>query len=345
MRIAVFIVVSALIVLVVAAVGGIYAYDSSRGEAIADGVSVNGVPLGGLSEERARAKLEGSVLPALQQPVEVRRGKETFRLSARRARVTVNVDAAVEEALERSREGNMLSRTWRDLTGAEVQASVPPTVKFSPTAVGRFVEKIRRETDRAPRDATIQPDVSRLEKIGSRMGLKLQARALRRDVERALVSPEGDRTLRARAKRIEPAVTTAELAGRYPTYLTIDRPNFKLRYYKNLKLKKVYPIALGAAGRETPAGLYDISNKAVDPVWSVPNSDWAGALAGQQIPPGPQNPLKARWLGVYDGVGIHGTAERDSIGTNASKGCIRMYVEDVVELYDRVPVGTPIYIA
>ncbi|MGI8593235.1 MAG: L,D-transpeptidase family protein [Solirubrobacteraceae bacterium] len=345
MRIAILILVSTLVVLLVAGVGGIYAYDSSRDDAIAEGVSVNGVALGGLSAEQARAKLERSILPSLRQPVSVERGDETFRLSPRRARVTVNVDAAVDEAVERSREGNMLSRTWRDLSGEEAQASIPPTVKFSSRAVGRFVEKVRRETDRTPRDATIQPDAAQLEKVGSQMGVKLQARALRRDVERALAGPKGDRTIRARTKRVEPAVTTAELAGRYPTYLTIDRPSFKLRLYKNLKLEKAYPIALGAAGRETPAGLYDIANKQVDPVWSVPNSDWAGALAGRQIPPGPANPLKARWLGVYNGVGIHGTAERQSIGTNASKGCIRMLVEDVIDLYDRVPVGTPVYIA
>ena len=45
-----------------------------------------------------------------------------------------------------------------------------------------------------------------------------------------------------------------------------------------------------------------------------------------------------------DGVGVHGTDARGSIGTNASHGCIRMLVEHVEQLYDEVPVGTPIYI-
>ena len=55
---------------------------------------------------------------------------------------------------------------------------------------------------------------------------------------------------------------------------------------------------------------------------------------GQVIPGGaPNNPLKARWLGIYNGVGIHGTAEGWSIGTRASHGCIRMHVADVVALY------------
>ena len=69
-----------------------------------------------------------------------------------------------------------------------------------------------------------------------------------------------------------------------------------------------------------------------------------GSLAGTVVPPGPSNPIKARWLGIYDGVGIHGTSDDASIGTNASHGCLRMHVSDVIDLYPRVPVGTPIYI-
>ncbi len=58
----------------------------------------------------------------------------------------------------------------------------------------------------------------------------------------------------------------------------------------------------------------------------------------------PENPLKARWMGIYNGAGIHGTDARGSIGTNASHGCVRMAIPDVIELYDQVDVGTPIYI-
>jgi lipoprotein-anchoring transpeptidase ErfK/SrfK len=59
----------------------------------------------------------------------------------------------------------------------------------------------------------------------------------------------------------------------------------------------------------------------------------------------PENPLKARWMGIFDGAGIHGTDAINSIGTAASHGCIRMRIPDVVELYDEVPVGAPVYIA
>ena len=84
----------------------------------------------------------------------------------------------------------------------------------------------------------------------------------------------------------------------------------------------------------------------MNPAWSVPNSAWAGGLAGTVVPGGtPQNPLKARWLGIFDGAGIHGTDRSARSARAASHGCIRMAIPDVIELYDQVPVGAPIYIA
>ena len=58
---------------------------------------------------------------------------------------------------------------------------------------------------------------------------------------------------------------------------------------------------------------------AANPAWYVPNSDWAGDLAGKVIAGNdPDNPIKARWMGFYDGAGIHGTADAASIGGAAS---------------------------
>jgi lipoprotein-anchoring transpeptidase ErfK/SrfK len=139
-------------------------------------------------------------------------------------------------------------------------------------------------------------------------------------------------------------VTTSEVADKYPTYMVVNRSNFTLTLYKNLKEEKQYTVAIGAQGFDTPTGLYHIQDKQVDPVWSVPDSAWAGDLAGQTIPAGPDNPLKARWMGIFDGAGIHGTTDTASLGSAASHGCVRMAIPDVIDLYDRVDVGTPIYI-
>jgi lipoprotein-anchoring transpeptidase ErfK/SrfK len=144
----------------------------------------------------------------------------------------------------------------------------------------------------------------------------------------------------------KPKVTRAQLAAKYPTLIVVERSAFQLTLYKHLRRVHSYAIAVGQIGLETPAGLYHIANKQVNPAWSVPNSSWAGSLAGTVVPGGtPQNPLKARWLGIFDGAGIHGTDQLYSLGTAASHGCIRMAIPDVISLYDQVPVGAPIYIA
>jgi lipoprotein-anchoring transpeptidase ErfK/SrfK len=152
------------------------------------------------------------------------------------------------------------------------------------------------------------------------------------------------RTIVATVHSTAPEVTTKDVAARYPSYLTLDRATFTLRLWRDLKLTKTYTVAVGQEGLETPEGLYEIQVKEENPTWHVPESAWAGDLAGQAIPPGPSNPIKARWMAIYEGAGIHGTEETSSLGSAASHGCVRMAIPDVEELYDQVEVGTPIYI-
>jgi lipoprotein-anchoring transpeptidase ErfK/SrfK len=79
----------------------------------------------------------------------------------------------------------------------------------------------------------------------------------------------------------------------------------------------------------------------------VPKKAWAGKLAGTVVPPGPLDPLKARFMSFEGGAGIHGIdpSEYSTIGHFASHGCVRMRIPDVISLYARTPVGTPVYIA
>ena len=160
----------------------------------------------------------------------------------------------------------------------------------------------------------------------------------------ALSTPGAPHEIKVRTKKVSPKVTTDDLAKKYPALIMVSRGSFELTLYKDLKPVKSYPVALGAAGYDTPSGLYSIQSKQVDPVWNVPNSKWAGKLAGRSIPPGPDNPLKARWMGFAGAAGIHGTADIDSLGSAASHGCVRMSESDVIDLFDRVEVGTPVYI-
>jgi lipoprotein-anchoring transpeptidase ErfK/SrfK len=325
--------------------GGVYAYDSSRDDVIAKGVRIGGVDVGGLRADAAREKVTTLLVEPLKAPLIVTAAGKTYPLSAREAHLSANLETMIHAALQRSQEGGILARTWRGLSGSEVSADIAPDIAYSREAVQRIVDRVRVAVNRDPVNAKVNfaPESLAIER--ARSGRAIDPRKLRSDIERALVSATHDRVLSVPVRTIAPKVTGEKLAAKYPVVVTVDRGGYRLSLFKKLKRVQSYPIAVGQAGLETPAGLYTIQNKAVNPAWHVPNSPWAGSLAGQVIPGGaPNNPIKARWLGVADGVGVHGTDARGSIGSNASHGCIRMLIEDVEKLYDEVPIGTPIFI-
>lgn len=137
-------------------------------------------------------------------------------------------------------------------------------------------------------------------------------------------------------------------------FLVAERDKFRLTLYTRpplsmkFKIKRSYPIAVGMVGHETPRGLYLISSRSNCPSWTMPESDWVPeADWGKRLECGdPLNPIRYRWLGIYEGVGIHGIPpeEEDTIGHPVSHGCLRMHKDDVIELFPMVPKRTPIYI-
>ena len=107
--------------------------------------------------------------------------------------------------------------------------------------------------------------------------------------------------------------------------ITVNRPAHALTLYKDGRIFRSYPVAIGKMLTPTPKGTYKIKNKALNP----------------------GGPYGARWLGLNipgGGYGIHGTNNPSSIGKNVSHGCVRMYNKDVIELFNLVNVGTPVRI-
>jgi lipoprotein-anchoring transpeptidase ErfK/SrfK len=339
-----FILVAVLLLVLIGGAVAAFAYDSSRDNVIAEGVTIAGVDVGGMKTEEARSLVRHELQKPLERPIAVFRGTKRFRLSAHDAGVTADVTGMVEEALQASRDGSIFSRVARDITGGEEDTQVSARVNYSTDAVEQLVGRVAKTLDRPARDAEVA--FPSLDTVKEQKGRRVRKAVLQQRVAQALTVPGVERRVKAPIRILKPKVTQDQLAEKYPIVLVADRPNFKLRLYRNLNLQKEYTVAVGAVGFDTPAGLYHIQNKAVDPAWSVPNSDWAGDLAGTVVPGGvPENPLKARWLGIFDGAGIHGTDQTYSLGSAASHGCIRMAIPDVIELYDQVPVGAPIYIA
>jgi lipoprotein-anchoring transpeptidase ErfK/SrfK len=340
-------ILAALVVLLL--VGGsiaLYSYDSGRDDLIAKGVTVGGIDIGGMRRAEATQLLQQRLADPLAKPIVVTAAKHRFRLSPERAGVTTDVGGMIAEAVTASRQGNLLQRSWRGLTDGTVNRSIALKHGYNDRAVRSFVRHIASRVFRAPKDATITPAAGSLQTASSKEGFALQGSDLRERIRHALVTPNEPRSVVAHTRIVQPEVTTDNLAAKYPWYVVVNRPRFQLTIYENLKVKKTYRVAVGQVGLETPAGLYHVQNKAVNPAWHVPNSDWAGDLAGHVISgTDPENPIKARWLGIYNGAGIHGTDELNSLGSAASHGCIRMAIPDVIEVYDEVPVGAPVFIA
>ncbi|WP_053225963.1 L,D-transpeptidase family protein [Solirubrobacter soli] len=222
---------------------------------------------------------------------------------------------------------------------------VPLFITFDQAKVDAYANKVAADIKRDARDARVDIKLKSIGKVKSKDGRAIDATKLSASVGAALADPNTDRILAPKLKVIKPKVTTGGLSKAYGTIITIDRGNFKLRLFKGLKLSKTYGVAVGMPAYPTPTGLFSIANKAVNPAWTAPNSPWAGAYANETVEGGAaDNPLKARWMGIVNGVGIHGTGAPGSIGSRASHGCIRMTVPDVIDLYPRVPVGTPVLI-
>jgi lipoprotein-anchoring transpeptidase ErfK/SrfK len=107
-----------------------------------------------------------------------------------------------------------------------------------------------------------------------------------------------------------------------------------------------YPVGVGKAGMAWHGTAY-VARKLVRPSWGPPEDIWRANPNLPAVIPGgaPNNPMGEAVLGLDRGnYAIHGTNNPGSIGRYVSHGCIRMYNQDIVDLYGRVPVGTPVYV-
>jgi hypothetical protein len=323
-----------------------YVWDRERADVIAKGVTVAGFDLGGLHAAQARQLLTTRLTARVRRPVELVRAGHTFTVRPSGVGVRYDVERMVAAAVSASRRGGLWQRLSRELRGRRLNVSIPLRAALSHERVELVVRHVARVLDTPAKDAAVVPKplALGLRITPSRWGVAVDRTKLAAALAGALLRLDGPRSLRVPVRPVRPRVSLLSLMRRYSTYILVSRETFTLRLYKRLKLVKTYPIAVGRAGLETPAGEYTIDDKQVNPSWHVPLSSWAGDLAGRVIPPGPDDPIKARWMGFWDGAGIHGTDEISSIGTAASHGCIRMTIPDVEDLYPRVPLHTPIYV-
>jgi lipoprotein-anchoring transpeptidase ErfK/SrfK len=118
--------------------------------------------------------------------------------------------------------------------------------------------------------------------------------------------------------------------------VVVSVPDRKLVVMENGAVLRVFPVAVGATPSPSPTGAFEIVSRLSEPTYYH---------AGVVIPPGDDNPLGPRWVGLsMKGYGIHGTNVPNSIGKAVSRGCIRLRNRDIVQFFAMVNVGDTVEI-
>ena len=291
---------------------------SSQMPPIAAGVSVGGVQVGVLTSEPARATLA----KAFSRSIPVVQGKRRWWASPQRLGAGAAIDDAVSRAL-----------------AAAPRSALELDVTYSPAAVEKFVAHVAKRFDRAPVDARLAglgPSGPEIDK--ERWGIAVRRHALAQRLIHALDASSRE-PVKLPTRLLRPETTAAT----FGPIVVIWRGSNVLRLYNGTGPVATFNVATGTSQYPTPSGTFAIVDKQLNPWWRPPNSDWARGL--DPVPPGPDNPLGTRWMGLTaPGVGIHGTPSAASIGYSASHGCIRMRIPEAEWLFNQVSYGTPVII-
>ena len=307
-----------LSVAIVACLAPVLTGDAAPPVLVPEGVTLAGIPVGGMSFEQA----EAAVRPAFSRPVRVVYGDRRWRLNRARFGSSVAIAAGVTRALD-----------------AKPGQAVPLQAHVDPRAVRRFVQALDKRISYPAKNAELVGLVGLTPQItDAAQGLQLQKGITVQRIVRALEAAK-QRRVRVAVRVVAPDVTPSN----FGPVIVIRRGVNELRYYDGTQLVRSFGVATGQSVYPTPTGQFSIVDMQLNPWWRPPDSAWAKGL--KPIPPGPGNPLGMRWMGLSaPGVGIHGTPDDASIGYSASHGCIRMHIPDAEWMFEHVHIGTPVII-
>lgn len=266
---------------------------------------------------------------ALDREVTLRFDDATWTTSAATLGGEVDGDALVTEAL------------------AAAQADAGPilaTVSLPEGALTPVLDEIAAAVTVAPVNATVAWEGGRVVRSGGSSGRALD----REPVADALRTSLTDESA---ADEIE-VTTVATQPGRtidgVRDVLVVHQSQRTVELHRGDQVLRSWPVAVGTGGSPTPTGTFVVGAKRFEPTWVNPARDRWGADMPARIGPGPDNPLGLRalnWNRLGGGdtlIRFHGTPNEDSIGSASSNGCVRMFNEDVIEMYDLVRSGTMI---
>jgi L,D-transpeptidase catalytic domain len=288
---------------------------------VADGVTIAGVEVGGLTGDEATA----AVHAFFAQPVSMALGPQTLSVQPSRLGGRAHVAEAVTAAL-----------------AAPADSVLALRVTVRRGELRGWVNRRARAFQRKPVAARVRLDGLRPSIVAPKPGRRLVREGARTRLRAALLAHR--LSVRLPVRTIKASVTARNVGPA----VVVRRDSRRLFFYKGfspgkMRLARLFPVAVGQPAWPTPLGSFYVRTMRKNPWWYPPDESWAEGA--EPIPPGPGNPLGTRWMGLsIGGVGIHGTYNSGSVGTAASHGCIRMHISSAEWLYERVRIGTAVFI-
>lgn len=316
-----------------------FRYDEATASRILPGVAIDGVDVGEMSRDEAiRAVTEKADL-TLSADLLVQAAGSSWTVTPAGLGMEAEVTAAVDQAFSVADSMSLWSRVYHRITGSSIERGFELDYTYDRAKVEAFVEQAYATVAKPAKDAEINLVDGQLVRKRARDGLELKVELATNKILRAL--EQRGLSVTMPVKTLLPAVTEADLG-----YTLVVRLSENMLYvYNGLKVDRKYPVATGAPGYPTPEGSFQVIDKAENPSWTNPAPDGWGADLPRFIPGGAGGPLGTRALYLdAPGIRIHGTYDLGSIGSYASHGCIRMTIAESEELYEYIPVGTPVLI-
>lgn len=169
------------------------------------------------------------------------------------------------------------------------------------------------------------------ENLGDAMTARMQNRLAAAAMMMAVLAVPAAAQSATQPAAANQAATNQAPAAATHRVIVVSLEDRKLALLEDGNVVKIYTVAVGKSSTPSPVGTFTIERRVANPTYSHD---------GRIVPPGPNNPVGSRWMGLsIKGYGIHGTNVPSSIGKAASHGCIRMGKADVEELFSMVAVG------
>lgn len=303
---------------------------------IAKGVSIDGAPVGGMTRARAKSVVEQKVKP-ITAPIQLCFEGKQYAIDLKAIGSKIDVDDMVQKAFEAGKGSPAALRVFRRVFGIRIKRDIPVEAACTKESLIGVVTTIARKVNREPTSASISLASGSPKIVPSRDGVKVKIEDTVKAVTKAL--PSENRSVNIAATMVTPEIVDSKISK----IIWIRQKEFRLYLYNRTEEVNSYKVAVGMPQYPTPNGHFHVTYKERNPTW-LPTSEWAKDKQGVPQPPGPNNPLGGYWMDIGGGIGIHATPFPNSLGSQASHGCIRMAESDAGELFNAINIGTPVFI-